>query len=142
MPQGGKLTGDGTAVDLIGQELLEEVAELYAKQMLAETPENNGRKLVVQVFQDRDGTFVKLLAQRLTRLDSRAIALLGATSGQPSLVFAQSTEHAFDMGALMKEAVAKLGGRGGGSKDMAQGGVPQGQALEPVLAEVKLKLSA
>jgi alanyl-tRNA synthetase len=30
------------------------------------------------------------------------------------------------MGKLMKEAMAELGGRGGGTAEMAQGGVPSG----------------
>jgi alanyl-tRNA synthetase len=38
------------------------------------------------------------------------------------------------MGALMKEVLSKLGGRGGGSKDLAQGGAPSAQGLEAALA--------
>ena len=124
------------------EQLLEEVAELYARHLLAETPESNGRKLVVRVFSDRDVAFLKLLGQKLTRLDSRAVALLGTTSGQASLVFAQSPGQPFDMGGLMKDAMAKLGGRGGGSKDLAQGGVPQAAGLEAMVEELRARLSA
>jgi alanyl-tRNA synthetase len=124
------------------EHLLEEVAELQATQMLAQTAETAGRKIVVRVFPDRDVLFLKLLAQKVTRLDSSVIALLGATSGQASLVFAQSPNQPFDMASLMKEVLSKLGGRGGGSKDLAQGGVPQGQGLELALGELKAKLSA
>ena len=46
------------------------------------------------------------------------------------------------MGALMKEALAKLGGRGGGSKDMAQGGPATVEGLEPVLVELASRLIA
>ena len=124
------------------EQLLEEVAELYARHLLAETPESNGRKLIVRVFSDRDVVFIKLLAQKLTRFDSRAVALLGTTSGQASLVFAQSPGQPFDMGGLMKDSMAKLGGRGGGSKDLAQGGVPQPAGLEAMVEELRAKLSA
>jgi alanyl-tRNA synthetase len=44
------------------------------------------------------------------------------------------------MGALMKETMVKLGGRGGGSKDMAQGGVPNAEGLEAALANVAATL--
>lgn len=104
------------------ENLMDEVAGLYAEKLLAETPESNGIRIISHVFPDRDLTFIKLLAQRSTRQSSPAIALLAATSGQPALVFAQSPNQPFDMGALMKEALAQLGGRGGGNKDMAQGG--------------------
>jgi alanyl-tRNA synthetase len=40
----------------------------------------------------------------------------------------------------LKETLAKLGGRGGGSKDMAQGGAPRAEGLEAVLAEIAARL--
>jgi alanyl-tRNA synthetase len=77
----------------------------------------------------------------LTRQSSNLIALLGAKSGQPALVFGASTGMPFDMGALMKEALAKLGGRGGGSKDMAQGGPQQVEEMEAALRAIAERLS-
>jgi alanyl-tRNA synthetase len=38
------------------------------------------------------------------------------------------------MGKLLKETLTKLGGRGGGSKDLAQGGAPQSAGLAAALA--------
>jgi|SRR5271165_502154 len=119
----------------------EELAAAQAAAMLAETPEINGRKLVVRTLSDRDLNFVKLLAQKLTRLSPHAVALLATTSPQPSLVFAQSAGQPFDMGALMKETMAKLGGRGGGAKDLAQGGVPNSEGIEAVLNAVAEKIA-
>ena len=112
------------------EQLLEELADLYACRLLAETPESGGRKIIVRTFPDRDLTFIKLLAQRLTRQSAGVVALLGVTSEPPALVFAQSPGQPFDMGKLMKEMLARLGGRGGGSKDMAQGGPAQIEGLE------------
>jgi alanyl-tRNA synthetase len=111
----------------------DELAAAQAATLLAETPEANGRKLVVRTFSDRELNFLKLLAQKLTRLSSNAVALVATTSPQPSLVFAQSAGQLFDMGALMKEVMAKLGGRGGGSKDMAQGGAPSADGIDAAL---------
>jgi alanyl-tRNA synthetase len=122
------------------EHILAEVADLYAARMLAETPEHGGRKVVVRVFSDRDLTFIKLLAQRLTRQSSGAVALLGAGADQPALVFAQSPGQPFDMGAVMKEALVKLGGRGGGGKDMAQGGPAQMAGVEAELREIAVRL--
>ncbi|MGA8501762.1 MAG: alanine--tRNA ligase-related protein, partial [Candidatus Sulfotelmatobacter sp.] len=96
----------------------DELAAAQAATLLAETPESQGRKLVVHTFSHRDLNFLKLLAQKLTR-QSPAIALLATESPQPALVFAQSAGQPHDMGALLKQTMAKLGGRGGGSKDLA-----------------------
>ncbi len=48
--------------------LLEEVAELQARQMLQSAPERGGHKLVVQFFPERDLGFIKMLAQKLTKV--------------------------------------------------------------------------
>ena len=118
----------------------EELAEAQAASLLAETAESNGRKVVIRTFSDRDMNSVKLLAQKLTRLAPNAVVLLATTSPQPSLVFAQSSGQPFDMGGLMKETLSKLGGRGGGSKDMAQGGVPNAAGIESGLKEASASL--
>jgi alanyl-tRNA synthetase len=119
----------------------EELAAAQAAALLAETPEANGRKVVVRTLADRELNFVKLLAQKLTRLSPSAIALLATTSSQPSIVFAQSAGQPFDMGALMKETMTKLGGRGGGSKDMAQGGIPYAAGIDATLNAIAASLA-
>jgi len=112
----------------------EELAAAQAATLLAETPESQSRKLVVRTFSGRDLNFLKLLAQKLTRQSPAVIALLATESPQPALVFAQSAGQPHDMGKLLKETLAKLGGRGGGTKDLAQGGVSQSEGLAAALA--------
>src|SRR5579864_721861 len=111
--------------------LLEELAEFSAQRLLAQTA--GLPQVITQFFLDRDALFIKLLAQKLTAGKSSVIALLASGSGQPTLVFAQTPGQKSNMGQLMKDAMAQLGGRGGGSADMAQGGVPaSAQQLEGI----------
>lgn len=122
--------------------LLEEVAELQAANLLRTAPERpvgSGQKLVLEFFGDRDLAFIKLLAQKIVRLD-KAVALLGCGVAQPSLVFAQTSGLSNDMGALMKDTLQKLGTRGGGNRDMAQGGVPDAASAEQALREAADKI--
>ncbi len=121
--------------------LLEEIAELLAQRLLAETEDIGGFRLVVRAFQDRDTAFIKLLAQKLTA-NAAVVALLGSSAGQPSLVFAESAGLPFDLGGLMKETVIRFGGRGGGSREMAQGGVPAGTNVAGLLSELASRLRA
>jgi alanyl-tRNA synthetase len=123
------------------EQSLEELASVQATALLAETPEQNGRKIVTRTFADREMNFLKLLAQRLTRLAPNVIALLASTSPQPSLVFAQSAGQPFDMSALLKQAMTPLGGRGGGSKDLAQGGFTKVEEIEAALKQVAASLN-
>ena len=120
----------------------EELAATYASVLLASARESHGRRIVVRTLADRDLNFVKVLAQKVTRLAPNVVVLLAATSTQPSLIFAQSPGQPFDMGALMKEVMAKVGGRGGGSKDMAQGGIPNAEGIESTLRDVAMTLAA
>jgi alanyl-tRNA synthetase len=113
--------------------LLEELAELKAEEMLRAAADENGPKILIQIFDDRDAAFIKLLAQKLTRSSSGAIALLASSQPAPALVFARSSDLAMDVGALLRELVTPHGGRGGGSKDFAQGGVPSASNLADVL---------
>jgi alanyl-tRNA synthetase len=131
--QAGKALDEVRSLRKQREQSQEELAAAQAAALLAETPETGGRKLVVRTFSDREMNFIKLLAQKITRLSSNAVALLAATSPQPSLVFAQSPGQPFDMGALMKETMASLGGRGGGSKDLAQGGAASAAGIDAAI---------
>src|SRR6202166_3536510 len=109
---------------------LDELAELMALAALHNQPETNGRKVIVKAFSDRDISFAKLFAQKVTRTATPAIALVASTVDTPGLVFAQTPgvvpSSAADMGALLKQVLSSAGGRGGGSRDFAQAGVPAG----------------
>jgi len=122
------------------EQSLEELAEAQASAILAETAEINGRRLVIRTFADRDMNFLKLLAQKLTRIAPNTAVLLATISPQPSLIFAQSSGQPSDMGALMKEVMSKFGGRGGGARDMAQGGLPSPDVVASALDHASVAL--
>ena len=119
----------------------DELAAALATSLLAENAKTNGRKLIVRTYPDRDLNFIKLLAQKLTRESRSTVALLATAGPQPSLVFAQSAGQPNDMGVLLKETVSKLGGRGGGSKDLAQGGIPSSEGIDVALASASESLT-
>lgn len=123
------------------EQLLEELAEQHAGRLLSETAAVDGRKIVLKTLADRDLAYIKLLAQKATRAEPNLVILLGTTV-QPAVVAAASPGQSVDIGALLKQALGMHGGRGGGSKDMAQGGVPSAEAVDRVLAEVAEKIRA
>jgi alanyl-tRNA synthetase len=115
------------------EELLVELAELMASGLLAEAQEIAGRKVIVRNFADRDAGFVKLLAQKATRLAPKVVALVASEVVPASVVFASSPGLDCDMGATLKKALTRVGGHGGGSKEFAQGGVPAGTNISDLL---------
>jgi alanyl-tRNA synthetase len=59
----------------------------------------------------------------------------------PGLVFAQtpvsagSAQSSVEMGALLKQVLSSVGGRGGGTRDFAQGGIPAGVKVDALLRQ-------
>jgi alanyl-tRNA synthetase len=86
-----------------------------------------------------------VLAQKLVAL-APAVALLGSRADKAHLVFAQSAGLGHDVPGLLRQAVAALGGRGGGKGDLAQGGGDRldllGEALDGAARTVRGDASA
>jgi alanyl-tRNA synthetase len=130
---------------------LDQLADLMALAALRGDPdkdreEANARKIIVRTFSDRDIGFAKLFAQKVTRASTPAIALIASSVDPPGLVFAQTPAQTpapgsggsiatTDMGALLKQVLSSVGGRGGGNRDFAQGGVPAGCNVEQLLQQ-------
>ena len=114
---------------------LEQLVEAMALDALNKQPGTNGRKVIVQSFADRDTSFAKLFAQKVTRAGFPAIALVASTVDPPGVIFAQTPGGSADMGSLLKQILATVGGRGGGTRDFAQGGVPAGCDVAQLLRQ-------
>jgi alanyl-tRNA synthetase len=107
------------------QRLLEELALLEAAQLARETPLEDGLRLIVREWRERGPEAVRLLASRTAAAAPATAAIFSAGQSDPARVFvARSRDLNFDCGRILREALAQLGLRGGGSPDMAQGEVP------------------
>jgi alanyl-tRNA synthetase len=132
--QSQKLIDAGKAAQKQQQKLLIEIAELTAQQTLARTPVESGQRIVAEYFAERDLAFIKLYAQKLVAVGPGIIALIGAGQGTPALVFAQSPGGYFNAGVELKAVVSSAGGRGGGTSDLAQGGVPSADLIPDLIS--------
>jgi alanyl-tRNA synthetase len=57
------------------------------------------------------------------------VVVVGALRSPPSILLAASEDSGVDAGKLLKERLASVGGRGGGSPRMAQGSVPDAASV-------------
>ncbi len=92
---------------------------------MGETP------VVVQTFEGRDLDNVRGLARLVA--EGGGIALFGIAGTKAQLVFARAAGLPHDMGKLLREAAAVVGGRGGGRPEAAQGGGPDAAKLAEAL---------
>ncbi|MDQ3011795.1 MAG: DHHA1 domain-containing protein [Acidobacteriota bacterium] len=122
------------------RELAEVAAKAEAADLFNAASANNGVRVIEKVFEGRDFEEVKLIAHRL--VDHQDVVALLATreAGMVRLIFARSANLACDMNALMKAACERLGGRGGGKSDFAQGGGANVNELTAALESAKSKI--
>ena len=118
------------AAQKIQQKLLEEVAELQATNLLRCRNRPSHRQKAGDGILRRPRSRLHQDAGAEVDPTGQCAVLLGCGGAQPSLVFAQTPGLTNDMGALMKQTMQKLGTRGGGNSDMAQGGAPDADSAE------------
>jgi alanyl-tRNA synthetase len=115
------------------EKLIERLAEFQARELFEAAPEKNGRKIVRRVFAAEEHAEGKRVAHEVAGHPA-AVALIGVKGAPGTLYFSQSSGGPSDMGALLKQTVAKIGGKGGGTRDFAQGGGVEETKLDEALA--------
>jgi alanyl-tRNA synthetase len=134
----GRLLAEGKAGAKERQRLREELAVLQATRLAAEMPIENGLRLMVRAWKDRDRDYVRMLASRTAAAAPATAVIFCAKEAEPVRVFmARSPDLNLDCGRILREALAQFGLRGGGSADLAQGDVPaeHESALVALLSE-------
>jgi len=116
-------------------------------RLAIEVARREGRDLFAGTDADADG--LRRLTQKGATDDAMRARAQGFVEGgkavflaiceEPaSLLLAASADSGIHAGDRMKAAVGRAGGRGGGNPALAQGSIPNSQALETVIAELGL----
>ncbi len=127
-PTVARLLAEGKANAKERQKLREELAVFQAARLVMEEPIENGLRLVMRAWRDLDRDYVRLLASRTAIAAPRTAVFFCANDADPVRVFvARSSDLDFNCGQILREALVRLGLRGGGSADLAQGEVPAEQ---------------
>ena len=115
-------------------DLKDQYLDHEAKAIFAERNDLENLDIISKVFTDRDPKELELLAQKLVQYGADTVVLFGTKAGgKASLLFLRSEAIPIDMGKLMQQACAVIGGRGGGRPEQAQGGGPAADKLEIAL---------
>jgi alanyl-tRNA synthetase len=122
------------------QKMTEELAEAEAAQLWQQAPEKNGWRVVRCLLDAAEGKKAKLLAHA-TAKHSGAIALVAVKGNPTMLFFAQTAEGKANLSDVMKQTMAKFGGKGGGARDFAQGGGLPEDLLDAALSFAESLLS-
>lgn len=101
------------------EEVQRQLATLKAEAAAGDAEQVNGVRIIVDGALD-PGALQKTAARLVA--EPKTVALLAAPAGgQVRLLFGRSADVQVDMGDVLREAAAVMGGRGGGRPDFAQG---------------------
>jgi alanyl-tRNA synthetase len=105
-----------------------------------EASEVNGVKVLVKRFDDVDIKGLRAMLDRLRdRLGSGIVVLGGAKEDKASILVSVSKDlvDRFNAGELVGELAKRVGGKGGGRADSAQGGGPDVATLDDALSQTQ-----
>jgi alanyl-tRNA synthetase len=122
-----------------GQDLLDRAMEGEARRLLAEA--GGVPAVVVRAYDGWPAADLRVLAGHLVAR-APCVALLGSRADKAYLVFAQSEGLPHDVAALLRDALAFVGGRGGGRGNLAQGGGDRVDGLDAALARAEQTVRA
>jgi len=130
----------GTAKRLEGR-----LAEHEARALLAShttpspAPGGDSLRMIAAAIEDASPNYLGILAAKLVG-EADAVALL-STSASGHIVFSQTKGLPHDMGALLRESLKQVGGKGGGAKDFAQGSALDATKAAEVIALAQKSLA-
>ncbi len=127
-------------MDALGVARGELVALIAAERLASIAPDAQGPSLLAMERTGFDVSTLRALAGRLTgRAGIVALCAAAETPGADLAVVVQrSADVTFDCGAWLKGEAARLGGRGGGSKERAEGRFPAGTVVGELAKSVGL----
>ena len=121
-----RLLSENKAASKSRQKMTEDLAQLHTASLLAARATSGG--VLRLVLTDRDAGYIKMLASRLTASAAKLCVLVATTAEEPArVVVAAGADVKVDCGALLRDALAVYGLRGGGSPGLAQAQIPIGQ---------------
>ncbi|AHG87970.1 Threonyl/alanyl tRNA synthetase SAD [Gemmatirosa kalamazoonensis] len=117
------------------ERLTKDLAALRAESLVAAAvPDARGARWIVQRVPGKVDE-LRALALAVAERPGGVFVALGAEP--PAVLVAAAADSGVDAGAVLKEALAQVGGKGGGSLRLAQGKVPNVADLDRVAAQVR-----
>jgi len=121
-------------------ELQQQALAHVVAELVAHAPRIDGVAIAEHLSADASLDALKQMAA-LLRARPQAVGLLASTAGDKvNVIFCRSDDATIHVGNLLRDALAQLGGRGGGRPEYAQGGGVPVSAAADVLAFARQQL--
>lgn len=118
--------------------LAAELARIEGRELWRDTPPRpSGRRVAIRTVPGFTG---EVRAMALSFVAGPASCFIAVTEDPPGILLATSAGSGIHAGNVLKAALARHGGRGGGNAALAQGSGPSKEALEKVRADVEMEM--
>jgi alanyl-tRNA synthetase len=118
--------------------LATELARIEGRELWRDTaPRPSGRRIAVRTV---PGFMDEVRALALSFVAGKAACFLAQAEDPPGILLAVSSDSGIHAGNVLKAALAKHGGRGGGNALLAQGSGPSKEAVEKARADVEKEM--
>jgi alanyl-tRNA synthetase len=117
----------------------ERLAEVEAQLTLQSTPAGpDGTRVIARVLEGVEPVYLGHFATQLAKHENVIALLIRRECGH--MAFAQHPALGRDMNALLKDVLAVVGGKGGGNRDFARGGLADPSRAEEAVREALKQL--
>jgi alanyl-tRNA synthetase len=117
-----------------------QLIQISARELVAAAEVIGNHRCVVQLQADRSMEELRTLAKLIS--EAGCLAVIGLASEKGHLIVARATGMTIDCGAVVRQALAVAGGKGGGRPELAQGGCADPAHLPDVLAAARRAIAA
>jgi alanyl-tRNA synthetase len=125
-----RMQADAKAQQKIVRGMQEKLAAQEAQGLIAKATRAGDRLVIAEAIEGWDAQGLKAMAVAAAAIDPSAAIALFTTTTPALVVIAKGPNGGIDAGAVLKELVAKFGGKGGGKPDLSQGGGLSGTSAE------------
>ncbi|WP_171250419.1 alanine--tRNA ligase [Acinetobacter equi] len=139
------LASTATSLQKQIEQLNQKLANFQATELLSQVQTIAGRSTLITTVQNTDAKSLRNLHDGVkSKLDNAVIVLAGVEGDKVSLIASVAKEFTASIkaGDIIKHLGQELGGKGGGKPDLAQGGAPLNEKLQPVMASLVAWLEA
>lgn len=127
-----RMQADAKAQQKILRGMQEKLATQEAQGLIAKGTRAGDRLVIVEAIEGWDAQGLKAMAVAAAAIDPSAAIALFTTTTPALVVIAKGANGGIDAGAVLKDLVAKFGGKGGGKPDLSQGGGLSGTTAEHI----------